>query len=120
MIKKNWFWITIFTAVVFICSFFIILSKSLSKITAEIYVDGHLERTIDDLNTGSSFEISTEYGKNTICVKDGNIWVEFSDCKNQTCVHFGKISSAGQTIICAPHKLVVKLKGGGQDADVTV
>ena len=105
---------------VFICSFFIILSKSLSKITAEIYVDGHLERTIDDLNTGSSFEISTEYGKNTICVKDGNIWVEFSDCKNQTCVHFGKISSAGQTIICAPHKLVVKLKGGGQDADVTV
>ena len=46
-----------------------------------------------------------------ITVGDGSIWVSVADCSNQTCVHAGKISHAGQTVICAPHKLVIKIVG---------
>ena len=78
-----------------------------------IYENGKLIKTVSDLSPHKeySFEIKTENGTNTITVGEGSIWVSSADCSNQTCVHAGKISHAGQTVICAPHKLVIKIVG---------
>ena len=78
-----------------------------------IYENGKLIKTISDLSPDKeySFDIKTENGTNTITVGEGSIWVSVADCSNQTCVHAGKISHAGQTVICAPHKLVIKIVG---------
>ena len=96
------------------CVLFIFLTGGKSgENSAEIYENGKLIKTISDLSPDKeySFDIKTENGTNTITVGEGSIWVSVADCSNQTCVHAGKISHAGQTVICAPHKLVIKIVG---------
>ena len=48
----------------------------------------------------------------TITVKDGAVSVTHSDCPTQDCVRTGVISRTGQSIICLPEQVVVKLAGG--------
>ena len=112
--RKNLIWAAAFAAVIAACLIFIFLTGGKSgENSAEIYEDGKLVKTIADLDPEKEyfFEIKTENGTNTVTVGGGSIWVSSADCSNQTCVHAGKISLAGQTVICAPHKLVIKVVG---------
>ena len=112
--RKNLIWAAVFAAVIAVCLIFIFLTGGKSgENSAEIYEDGKLVKTIADLDPEKeySFEIKTENGTNTVSVGGGSIWVSSADCSNQTCVHAGKISLEGQTVICAPHKLVIKVVG---------
>lgn len=112
--RKNLIWAAVIAAVIAACLIFIFLTGGKSgENSAEIYEDGKLVKTIADLDPEKeySFEIKTENGTNTVSVGGGSIWVSSADCSNQTCVHAGKISLAGQTVICAPHKLVIKVVG---------
>lgn len=112
--RKNLIWAAVFAAVIAACLIFIFLTGGKSgENSAEIYEDGKLVKTIADLDPEKeySFEIKTKNGTNTVSVGGGSIWVSSADCSNQTCVHAGKISLAGQTVICAPHKFVIKVVG---------
>lgn len=112
--RKNLMWAAVFAAVIAACMIFIFLTGGKSgENSAEIYEDGKLVKTIADLDPEKeySFEIKTKNGTNTVSVGGGSIWVSSADCSNQTCVHAGKISLAGQTVICAPHKLVIRVVG---------
>ena len=40
------------------------------------------------------------------------VWVERSDCPTQDCVHTGHISRSGQSIVCLPARVVIRLEGG--------
>ena len=40
------------------------------------------------------------------------VWVESSDCPTQDCVHTGQISRSGQSIVCLPARVIVRLEGG--------
>ena len=40
------------------------------------------------------------------------VWVESSDCPTQDCVHTGHISWSGQSIVCLPARVIVRLEGG--------
>ena len=54
----------------------------------------------------------------TITVSDGTIAVTHSDCPTQDCVRTGAIDRPGQTIVCLPEQVVVKILGdthGGAD-----
>ena len=91
--------------------------------TAEIYVDGKLYKVVQDLDRQQlqSFRIETEHGYNIISYEAGKIWVSEADCANQTCVKYAKASLVGETIVCAPHKLVIKIVGKTDgEADATV
>lgn len=48
---------------------------------------------------------------NLFSAADGIIAMEEADCKDQICVHHKPISSAGESIICLPHRLVVEIIG---------
>lgn len=112
--RKDLMWAAVFAAVIAACLIFIFLTGGKSgENSAEIYEDGKLVKTIADLDPEKeySFEIKTKNGTNTVSVGGGSIWVSSADCSNQTCVHAGKISIAGQTVICAPHKLVIRVVG---------
>ena len=55
---------------------------------------------------------------NKVMIKDGKVWMKSASCKNQICVHTGKISNAGQSIVCLPNRVSVTIEGkGGQDYD---
>lgn len=53
-----------------------------------------------------------------IILTDKEVWVEESDCPTQDCVHTGHISRSGQSIVCLPARVTVRLLGGSGEADV--
>lgn len=91
MIKTRYWIIAIalLTIILAIIAFFT-LNQHLDTPTAEIYVDGECVRSVD-LNEADdyTFEIKTQYGKNIIHVKNGQICVEEADCPDRVCVDYG-------------------------------
>lgn len=75
--------------------------------TAEIKVDGETVEIIS-LN-GEYFE--KEINGVTICRENSEIYVKNSACPDKVCVRSGKISKAGESIICAPNRVAVIISG---------
>ena len=74
--------------------------------SAEIYVDGELYKTLSlRLNT------TVELAHLTVVVEDGSVRVEDADCSDKICEKRGAISKAGQSIVCLPNRVVVKISG---------
>ena len=53
-----------------------------------------------------------------VSISGGTAKVTKSGCQNQVCVRHNAINSVGESIICLPNKVVVRIegKGGGYDA----
>ena len=51
---------------------------------------------------------------NVVEIKDGTVSVTEASCKNQVCVKHGAISRSGETIVCLPNRLVVRIDNGGE------
>ena len=73
---------------------------------AEIYSDGAL-LGIYPLYEDESIDVS---GKNTVKIKDGEVFMESALCPDKICVKTGKIKMKGEEIVCLPNKLVIKVK----------
>ncbi|MCI6013339.1 MAG: NusG domain II-containing protein [Firmicutes bacterium] len=78
---------------------------------AVVTVDGRLYGTYP-LSEDQTVEIIQENGHhNDITIKDGQVSMTFSDCRNQICVASGAISQTKDTIVCLPNKVVVEIIG---------
>ncbi len=55
-------------------------------------------------------------GTNVIEVKDGRVRCVESDCGNQVCVQTGWVGSAGEMVVCLPHRLTVQVVADEHDA----
>lgn len=55
------------------------------------------------------FEIDSKYGKNEVIIQNGFVHIHESDCKDNICIKKGKISKIGDSIICLPNRLIVKI-----------
>ncbi len=75
--------------------------------TATIKVDGKVVKTIS-LDGESKAYI---YNGVEICLETGEIYVKASDCPDKVCVRSGKISKAGEGVICAPNRVSVEIDG---------
>lgn len=75
---------------------------------AEIY---HENIKISEIVLRESGVFPILNGKMLIEVKSGSLRVVDSDCPNHLCMKMGPISSSGQTIICVPNKVFIKIKG---------
>ena len=53
--------------------------------------------------------------KLTVVIEGGEVYVTESSCDDRVCVHSGKISLSGQSIICAPAGIVINIGGGDSD-----
>lgn len=62
---------------------------------------------------------SSNGGYNTLVIKDGKADVTEADCPDKLCVNQNSISFNGETIVCLPNKLVVKIVSG-EEADVDI
>ena len=45
------------------------------------------------------------------------LYVADADCPTQDCVHTGTITRAGQSIVCLPARIIIRLEGGTVDRD---
>lgn len=122
MKSKSLKWALIFVLVIFICIIWLLLAtKTSSQKRAEIYVDDKPVKTISNLypERVEYTVIESDNGYNKIGWYNGAVWVEEADCENQTCVDFGKLSVKGLSIICAPHRMVIKITDDKSGADIT-
>ena len=65
-----------------------------------------------------TYEIAQEDGsRNVIAVKDGAVFMQEANCRDGLCIRQGKMKNGAKTIVCLPHKLVVKLDGDAPVSD---
>ena len=70
------------------------------------------------LDSDNEIEIERDGHRNVVVIKDNTVHMDYSDCKNQVCVNTGKISKAGETIVCLPNYVIVEIvssEEGGED-----
>lgn len=87
--------------------------------TVHVLVDG-VETEHYSINQNVEKEIITEYGKNTLVIKNGQVSVKAADCPDLVCVKHREISNDGETIVCLPHKLVIEITAETEEIDVVV
>ena len=51
----------------------------------------------------------------SVVIENGSVSVSKSDCDDLTCVHSGRISSVGGSIVCLPGHLIISIEGGNAD-----
>lgn len=90
----------------------VVNSEKAGKI--EVVIDGRTEYTYP-LDKDGEYDIENDKFINVIVVKDGRVSMKEADCPDKLCVKQGAISKNGQSIICLPHKLVVKITSDKED-----
>jgi len=80
--------------------------------TVEISLDGKVigSYPVDE-------DITVQAGKgNIVAISGGFVYMESADCKNQICVRHSPISKSGESIICLPNRVTVRITGDDGDA----
>lgn len=81
--------------------------------TAEILYDNTVIETVS-LDKDRTFSLD-EFPNIVFEIKDGSIAFIQSDCPDKVCVHTGFINKTGQTAVCLPNKIILKLVSDSRD-----
>ena len=84
--------------------------------TVVVRVDGQIYKTLD-LNKDTELQIESLGGQNILVIDKGQAYMKSADCRDEICVHQGKISKTGETIVCLPNKVVIEVVGKDADLD---
>ena len=74
----------------------------------EVIVDNHVQKVIS-LNDDGEYQVDDGEYSNIITIKNREVYMKSSDCPDQICVKQGMIKKQGESIICLPHKLVIRI-----------
>ncbi len=88
-----------------------------SSATAEILFSHTGEVRTVSLDQSQEFDIISQGIRLTVCVKDGEIFVSDSTCRDGICRGTHPISRAGQSIVCLPAGVVVRVLGEEVEVD---
>lgn len=79
--------------------------------SVEIYRSGKLigEFKMSDYSETS---LVKQYGSLIVCITGDSVSVLESDCPDKCCVKQGEIRYDGESIICVPQEIVIKIVGG--------
>lgn len=80
-------------------------------LTVEVSVDGQV---IDTYPLGTDEKYNTQCQLdigNYLVIEGGYVYLKDADCPDKLCVKQGRISKAGESIICLPHHLVIRIVG---------
>jgi len=83
----------------------------------QIYQDGELIRELP-LTAEELVEITGKY-ENTVEVHNGSVAMIRSTCPGEDCVHSGRISRAGRSLVCLPNGVEIRIIGSA-DIDFVV
>ena len=77
--------------------------------TVKIFVDGELYKEVS-LSENTEIFVESQYGKNTVTVKNGEVFVTGADCPDKLCEK-SSIDKSGESIVCLPNRLSVTVEG---------
>lgn len=58
-----------------------------------------------------TIEVDGALGYNRIVIESGSAYMEAADCPDKYCMTYQPIARTNESIICLPHRLVVKVEG---------
>lgn len=106
-VKKRDFWligsILLLAVLVLICLWLFSPKGS----TVEVWVDGQLSATLP-LNTDTTYAIGDG---NVLVIEGGRVCMQSASCPDQICVRHAPVSRAGNSIICLPNRITLKVTG---------
>ena len=76
---------------------------------AEVYENGKLTMTLE---LSKDREISLDHL--TIVVREGTVSVKEADCPDKICEKRGAIGKVGESIVCLPARVVIRVVGKGE------
>ncbi|MBU5669195.1 NusG domain II-containing protein [Peptoniphilus sp. MSJ-1] len=123
-LMKKLDYVVILVLIIFSVVLYFITNNSFSGIgedvnkKAVITIDGKIYKEIE-LAKGHNeeIEIKSQYGENVITIEDGRVHMHESDCKDRICIRMGEISTPGDSIICLPNRLMVKIVSEDKNND---
>lgn len=84
--------------------------------SVEITIDGEQYQTLS-LSKNTTIKLPAENGSNILTIRDGVADMTEADCPDQLCVKQKSISHTGETLVCLPHKIVVKVINNTDDTE---
>lgn len=97
---------------------FLAVQAAGDRLYAEIWQDGvRIERVALTDATDRTIDVD---GQNTIVLSGQTAKMQWADCRDQVCVRTGTLSRAGQTAVCLPHRVVLRLIGENTEVDAIV
>lgn len=72
------------------------------------------------LNQNIERIIETENGNNILKIENGKAYISDADCPDLLCAKHRAISKTGETIVCLPHSLVIRVVSDKNGLDITV
>ena len=94
--------------VVGISAFFAIRMLRADGSTVRVQVNGE---TVGEYFLSEDGEYSLNGGTNILVIKDGYAYIKTASCPDHLCVRSGKMSRAGEQIVCLPNRLSVEVLG---------
>lgn len=110
----------IIVAAVLVCAALLLIPSALKKdrLTAEIFVNGKTEYTIELNEVEEEYDISIKDRLPvTITVGRGYIFFKESECPDRLCVKSGRLYKNGQSAACLPARVVISVKGSEKAPD---
>ena len=98
---------------------YFISNESVEDAKVQVYHNNELIKefplnSIDEI----TYTIEGTY-TNIIVIRDGEVFIEYSDCPGEDCVHSGSISKPGRSLACLPNMVEVRITGSS-DTDFVV
>ena len=109
----------ILIGVLLIVGFVIVFGHRIRKEDGEKVIITVKGETYKVLNINQEQELKVELDDghyNIIKIEQEKVKMLEADCSNQVCVNSAEITSVGETIVCLPHQVVVKIVV--QDSDL--
>ena len=124
MIKKADIVLLIIILVVGIPLSVLSLTEGIGGDKVRISLDGEIYG-VYPLGEDREIDVTEDGHTNHITIKDGQVSLSYSTCRNQVCVNTGAISETKDAIVCLPNRVVMEIIssdsgsiGKGGDADV--
>ena len=74
---------------------------------------------LSDVTAQQTHKVTLDAGSFTVTAESGKVRISSSDCPDQICVRTGSLSSAGQTAVCLPFKVVLKVVSVDSQGSIT-
>ena len=85
-------------------------------ISVTVSVDGAVVATYP-LSVDQRVTITGAGGENLLVIENGCARIEDADCPDHLCENMPSISHVGETIVCLPHRVVLRVVGAESGAD---
>ncbi len=110
LITKKDFILLVIVLVIGIAGFLLLASNDKGAI-AIIKINGE---TVAEIPIQDEYYEASFNGV-TVCCENSEIYVKDSSCPDKVCVRSGRISKAGEGVICAPNRVAVEISGKNQN-----